>query len=109
VSPSASLLKDVHGSTVVCLRAPTVAAQFGVSHTVVCALADIEIKQCNDAQSVYSFLMKTTAPDSIWNPIATAPAHVELELRVREGEEYHSLTLPADATVWAGLMRVSIR
>jgi hypothetical protein len=38
--------------------------------------------------------MKTMPPNSIWNPIATAPAHVELELRVREGEEYHTLTFP---------------
>jgi hypothetical protein len=35
-----------------------------------------------------SFRMKKTA--SNWNPIATAPAHVELELCVHDGEEYHA-------------------
>ena len=41
-----------------------------------------------------SFRMKKTASDSPWNPIATAPAHVELELCVHDGEEYHVLAFP---------------
>ena len=38
--------------------------------------------------------MKKTASNSPWNPIATAPAHVELELCVHDGEEYHALAFP---------------
>jgi hypothetical protein len=41
-----------------------------------------------------SFRMKKTASNSPWNPIATAPAHVELELCVYDGEEYDALVFP---------------
>ena len=41
-----------------------------------------------------SFRMKKTSSNSPWNPIATAPAHVELELCVHDGEEYHVLAFP---------------
>jgi hypothetical protein len=38
--------------------------------------------------------MKTTTPNSIWNPIGTAPAAVELELRIHDDEEYDALSFP---------------
>jgi hypothetical protein len=36
--------------------------------------------------------MEKAISNSTWNPIATAPADAELELCVRDGEEYHALT-----------------
>jgi len=39
------------------------------------------------------FSMIRTTSNS-WNPIITAPTDVELELCVREGEEYHILAFP---------------
>jgi hypothetical protein len=41
-----------------------------------------------------SFLMKMTISNSPWNTIVTAPAGVDLELCVHDGEEYHILAFP---------------
>ena len=47
------------------------------------------------ARNLYnSFAMKATVFNYPWNPIATAPTEVELELCVYDGEEYHTLTFP---------------
>ena len=40
------------------------------------------------------FSMKMAVSNSPWNPIATAPVDVELELCVYDGEEYHALAFP---------------
>ena len=41
--------------------------------------------------------MKMAVSNSPWNPIATAPADVELELCVHDGEEYHASGVPLPA------------
>jgi hypothetical protein len=41
-----------------------------------------------------AFTMIRTSFNSSWNRIATAPADAELELCVREGEDYHILSFP---------------
>jgi hypothetical protein len=41
-----------------------------------------------------TFLMEKAISNSTWNAIATAPADAELELCVRDGEEYHALAFP---------------
>ena len=46
------------------------------------------------SNSYKSFSMKMAVSNSPWNPIATAPADVELELCVHDGEEYHALAFP---------------
>ena len=50
-----------------------------------------------------------SAHSSIWNPVATAPANVELELCIYDSGEYHALACPAGAMAWVGLMCASIR
>ena len=39
---------------------------------------------------------------NVWRPIATAPAHVELELSIYDKGEYHALVFPCqrDALGW---------
>lgn len=40
--------------------------------------------------------------EKVWQPIATAPAHVELELSIYDDSEYHALTFPCrhDGSSW---------
>jgi len=38
--------------------------------------------------------MEKPVSSSVWNPIGTAPAHVELELCVYDGAEYDALAFP---------------
>jgi hypothetical protein len=40
--------------------------------------------------------------DKIWQPIATAPAHIELEVSIYDNDEYHTLVFPCryDGSGW---------
>ncbi len=40
--------------------------------------------------------------EKVWQPIATAPAHVELELSIYDKGEYHALAFPSqrDGSGW---------
>ena len=46
------------------------------------------------SNSYKSFPMKMAFSNSPWNTIVTAPAGVELELCVYDGQEYHTLAFP---------------
>lgn len=41
-----------------------------------------------------AFSMENAVPNCTWNPIATAPNGVELELCVSDSGEYHALVVP---------------